>query len=328
MYWKNYPLKRMLLKNPKMFWYFIPKAGTRVLFAKLTKKKLRSKLYAGKVVKNQEAGNVILTEALLNGKPFMFGRHGSNELLCAGFGMLVKEGIANDICAQSLEVACFHSGLFPNTADTMVKFHELLVQACEQTDLYGTFRMIWEDYYIRRFMRKDVQLTHLNMLDFWRYEKPFTSALKGKKVLVIHPLASLIEAQYQKRELLFDNPNILPEFDLYTLQAVQTVAGERDKRFATWFDGLNYMYEEAMKIDFDVAILGCGAYGMPLAGMLKKAGKSVIYMGGVTQMLFGIKGARWDNDPKASKLYNEHWVRPDKTSTPQKASEVEDGCYW
>lgn len=311
-----------------MFWYFIPKAGTRVLYAKIKKKKLRSKHYAGHTVQAQDRANELLTEALLSGKPFMFGRHGSNELLCAAAGLMVKKGIQKEIYKPNLKRACFQSGLYPNETDTMVRFHELLAMASEQTDMYGTFRMIWEDYYITEFMRRNVVLTHLNMLDFWRYEKPFTSALKGKKVLVVHPLAGQIEEQYQKRELLFENPDVLPEFELHTLKAIQTVAGEADERAKTWFDGLDYMYNEAMKIDFDVAILGCGAYGMPLAGMLKKAGKSVIYMGGVTQMLFGIRGARWDTDPAASKLYNEHWVSPDATSVPKRSAEVEDGCYW
>ena len=45
---------------------------------------------------------------------------------------------------------------------------------------------------------------------------------------------------------------------------------------------------------FDVAIIGCGAYGMPLAAMLKQAGKQAIHLGGATQLLFGIKGKRWE----------------------------------
>lgn len=328
MYFTKYPIGKMLLKDPVMFWYFVPKAGSRVTYAKLMKKKLRAKHYAGQWVKSQDEGNEILKQALLSGKPFMFGRHGSNELLCAGAGMMVQKGLMDETPSDKLQHSCFQSGLYPNATETMTRFHDLLVMASEQTDLYGTFRMIWEDYYIKKFMRKDVTLTHLNMLDFWRYEQPFTSALKGKKVLVVHPLAEQIESQYEKRELLFENPEVLPEFELHTLKAIQTVAGEKDPRAKDWFDGLDYMYNEAMKIDFDVAILGCGAYGMPLAGMLKKAGKSVIYMGGVTQMLFGIRGGRWDVDPVASKLYNEHWVSPEQSSVPKRAKDVEDSCYW
>ena len=328
MYFSGNNIGKMILKDPELFWYYVPKAGVRVAYGKFTGKKLRSKHYANHKVYSQQEGNEILTQLLLSGKTFMFGRHGTNELACGSKAVMLRKGIRKEIARKSLEQACYNSGLFPVTTDTMVRFQKLLEMACEQTDLYGTFRMILEDYYIVKFMPRNVMLTHLNMMDFWRYNKPFTGALKGKKVLVVHPLADLIESQYKKRELLFDNPNVLPEFELKTFKAIQTVAGERDPRANNWFDGLEYMYREAMKIDFDVAILGCGAYGMPLAGMLRKAGRSVIYMGGVTQMLFGIKGKRWDRDPEAAKLYNEYWVYPDANSTPKNAKDVEEGCNW
>lgn len=40
--------------------------------------------------------------------------------------------------------------------------------------------------------------------------------------------------------------------------------------FSTWFDALDYMCGECEKIDFDIALLGCGAYGYPLAAHIKK----------------------------------------------------------
>ena len=153
-------------------------------------------------------------------------------------------------------------------------------------------------------------------------------ALKGKKVLIIHPYANLIEHQYQKREKLFKNPNVLPEFELYTLRAVQTIGNTRDDRFKTWFEALEYMFEEAMKINFDIAILGCGAYGVPLAAKIRQKNRSAIYMGGVTQMLFGIKGSRWDVVPEAASLYNQYWVRPLQENRPEGAEKIEGGCYW
>ena len=46
------------------------------------------------------------------------------------------------------------------------------------------------------------------------------------------------------------------------------------------------MYEECKQIDFDVAIIGCGDYGLPLAEKLKSHGKQVIHLGGATQLMF------------------------------------------
>ena len=48
------------------------------------------------------------------------------------------------------------------------------------------------------------------------------------------------------------------------------------------------------------------------------------------QVLFGIKGARWDNYPPYSKYYNEYWVRAPKTEAPSRrfANKLDNGCYW
>lgn len=85
-------------------------------------------------------------------------------------------------------------------------------------------------------------------------------------------------------------------------KSVQTMCFNKDERFSDWFEALDFMYHEAMAKDFDVAIIGCGAYGFPLAAKLKRAGKIAIHLGGVTQLLFGIKGRRWEN---AQKYYHD-----------------------
>ena len=88
------------------------------------------------------------------------------------------------------------------------------------------------------------------------------------------------------------------------------------------------MYKEALNIDFDIALIGCGAYGLPLAVQLKRAGKQAIHIGGALQLLFGIKGTRWENKPEASILFNEYWIRADLSERPRRLDQVEGGCYW
>ncbi len=88
------------------------------------------------------------------------------------------------------------------------------------------------------------------------------------------------------------------------------------------------MKERIRCIDFDIAIIGAGAYGLPLASFIKNMGKKAIHLGGATQLLFGIKGKRWDNLPYFRKLYNENWVRPLPDEIPDNFQAVESGCYW
>ena len=98
--------------------------------------------------------------------------------------------------------------------------------------------------------------------------------------------------------------------------------------FLTWFDALDYMKSEVDKVEFHIAIVGAGAYGLPLSAYIKSLGKQVIQMAGSTQLLFGIKGNRWDGHPIISQLYNEHWVRTSIIETPPQAERVEGGSYW
>lgn len=157
----------------------------------------------------------------------------------------------------------------------------------------------------------------------------WTRALEGKKVLVVHPFANLIKEQYIHREKLFKSSNILPKMDLKVYQAVQSMNGNPE--FASWFMALEKMEYDISKIDFDVALLGCGAYGMPLGAFIKsELKKIVIHIGGALQLLFGIKGKRWEKEgfDYQHKLYNEYWVRPTEDLKPQNYKNVEDGCYW
>ena len=56
------------------------------------------------------------------------------------------------------------------------------------------------------------------------------------------------------------------------------------------------MIEKCIRLEFDVAIIGCGAYGFPLANEIKKMGKVAIHLAGATQLMFGIVGKRWEEE--------------------------------
>jgi len=158
---------------------------------------------------------------------------------------------------------------------------------------------------------------------------PWTAVLEGKKILVIHPFEATIRHQYSKREYLFKDPCILPAFTLKTFKAIQSLAGN-PTGFPTWFDALDHMCRKISDIDFDIATIGAGAYGMSLAAHIKRMGKKSVHMGGATQLLFGIKGGRWDHIPQYSqRLYNEHWTRPlDEDHITNYKVAAEGGAYW
>ena len=279
-------------------------------------------------VKTAEEINMYIEQLIESGNPFFAGRFGANELSAIRtFDFDVKSKYDKSL-SQMKKCA----GFFPPTVENGTKFKDLMLELIQEVDVMGIWMLPFEDYYLNTYGKDSIQTTYLLDLEPWSLpKKPWSAALKGKKVLVIHPFTETIVKQYARRELIFPGTDILPEFELKTLKAVQTIAGEKDERFDTWFDALEWMYEEALKIDFDVAIIGCGAYGFPLAAKLKRAGKQAIHLAGATQLLFGIKGKRWEEGVDfeyVQKFFNDAWVRPSDDDKPKEANIVEGGCYW
>jgi len=144
----------------------------------------------------------------------------------------------------------------------------------------------------------------------------------------VHPFARSIEKQFAEyRARLFLDHRILPEFELRAIPEVQSLL-EIPHGFANWFDALQSMQEDVETQPFDVAIIGAGTYGLSLAVHAKHLGGVAIHMAGATQILFGIRGSRWDTHSEISRLMNDLWIRPGLDETPQHARRVEGGCYW
>lgn len=288
----------------------------------------RPKRYAGKKRLTLEEGSDYIAELLKSPDPCMIARYGSTELGIMKWRLAQKFGIIKEFSAGEMQNITNNAGFFPKDQKLVAQFADLMLELSSELDLLGVFYWNMEDHIIKNFAPQ-ATIVRARAIEPWYIENPWSEALEGKKVLIIHPFEDTIKSQYEKREQLFQGTNILPEIQLRTLKAVQTIAGEKDPRFETWFDALDYMYNRAMEIDFDVAIIGCGAYGFPLAAKLKQAGKKTIHMGGATQYLFGIKSKRAeDGNHVVLKYVNDSWVRPSEAETPKNFKKVEGGCYW
>lgn len=304
----------------------IKKYGSAKIFSDM------KKFYCDFPILSSDDANKFLTEKIQSGKPFLAGRFGATELLnirSFDFGGFIGQRYDENYHFKQL---CEWSGFFPEDRNFLLQFVQIMKDACRQVDFLAVWYQPFEDYYIKHDMPELEAISYLLDFEPWSGQLyHWSAALKGKKVLVIHPFEKTIRYQYEKRAEIFPNSDILPEFELKTLKAVQTLAGTNDPRFTTWFDALEWMYQEAMKIDFDIAIIGCGAYGLPLAAKLKQAGKQAIHLAGATQLLFGIKGKRWEkNDAFAyvRKYFNDAWIYPNDEDGIKNSKKVEGGCYW
>ena len=320
------------MKRPVTYLYYLLQGKRRLnIINKIDAIPLMEKMnhrFAGRDIEGIEQVQREMAEDIRLGKPFMAGRLGAVELA----NMRAFEFDDKRILPKDVKQLCDCAGFFPNDISLMPRFYEEMINGCKESDYLAAWFQPFEDYYLNTVFPKEMHMTYLHYIDPFRCpEHPWTEALEGKKVLVIHPQAHIIEEQYRKRELLFPGTNILPEFELHVQKAVQTNAGETDERYENWFEALEDMYHKAMQVDFDIAILGCGAYGFPLAAKMKQAGKQAVHMGGITQILFGIHGKRWDEDKNhqfLQKYYSDAWVRLGDKDKPKDANAVENGCYW
>lgn len=298
---------------------------------------------------NPEKASEMIYNLLSSNKPCMIARFGANELnaIVNYLGVNSKNHSYSEyIKGRQKEWwwnknITYHmqnnAGFFPATANNMQKFGDLMLSDIKELDLLGCW--IANEAMLSDKL-KYVKKVHLRLLEpFWS-KTPWTRFLEGKRVVVVHPFKEDILIQYNNhRSQLFSNTDILPRFSsLHVIKAVQSLGGE-DNGFKDWFDALQWMKNEIDKEDYDVCLIGCGAYGFPLAAHVKRQGKQAIHLGGALQLLFGIKGKRWEdsnygvkewNIPYGSytSLMNEYWIRPNNIAKPKNIQKVENGCYW
>lgn len=291
----------------------------------------KGRAYRGKRFLELEETNEKITEFIRSESPFMVARYGGTEMnmLLSYFN---REVFHREIDVrqyeQSVQMLYETAGFFPTDEMLAEKFVKYMLDISGLVDLLGIWKNFDEKFLCEQYA-KNAEFTILRNIEpyYVKEETPWSYALKGKKVLVIHPFEESICKQYARRQEIWGERLALPEFELQTIKAVQTMADQEDDRFHDWFEALTYMVEECSKREFDIALIGCGAYGMPLAAEIKRMGKGAIHLGGALQILFGIKGNRWDDHPVISQFYNDAWIRP-MEQPPKGGERVEGACYW
>ena len=283
--------------------------------------------YAGKLIREEQEGNDLIKQWLHRDKPMMVARIGSVEQSCIYNYIQLKEGKVSDWNGTVVNSMANNAGFFPNSPEMLARFSEEFLTHLKYVDVLGVWFMKGEKYICENICSQ-AEFIRLTCIEPYYHENPWSELLEGKKVLVIHPFSRSIEQQYKKRKLLFADEKVLPEFDLQIIQAVQS-RGRNPVNFQDWFEALDSMQVDMSQRNFDIALIGAGAYGLPLASFAKSLGKQVIHLGGATQILFGIKGKRWDDKRVGQEFYNQFWERPlPEEAAGSQATGYTGQCYW
>lgn len=268
-----------------------------------------------------EEGNIKIKELLASGKKFAVSRMGITEIQALYFH-IKKMTISNHV-----NYHMYAGGLYKSTIKEFCDEYSKGVSSGDIQAKWGGGNIDFIQDEIFKNYCPDSLTADAKCVEPFYFDMPWSSALKGKRVLVISPFSQTIRYQYKRKNELWENKEVLPDFELLNYTSVQSIGGVGPHE--SWLESLSIMKKEISEIDFDVALLGCGPYGLPLLSHIKEnIGKSAIYIGGGLQILFGIKGKRWDGIPDVSRFYNENWRRPFDIEIPERHNLVEGGCYW
>ena len=270
-----------------------------------------------------DQAGVRIQGALRGAQPFCAARMGHVEARLLGEWQLCGGRWSR---ATRLE-AHANAGVFPVSHEGLRAFAQTYQQALQHVDLLGFWQSEHQAALVSQ-LSVSPALCQLSALEPFRQSQPWSEALEGRSVLVVHPFAESIQAQYRRHGSgLFADARVLPPFDLQVCRPPLTHA-PMTEGFCSWSDALQHLQDRVLGMSFDVALLGCGAYGLPLAAALRREGRQVIHLGGALQLLFGIRGRRWDDDPQIQRLITSDWIRPSAAETPHAAAGIEGGCYW
>ena len=276
--------------------------------------------YVGRSYDVQQA-NEQLKKWIEEGRPFAVTRNGMAETVY--FASLIKDSFWG---TSTYKKHMALKGYFNNKAE--IQEYKRIIEDCyENSDIVcAWYVLVMEEYQLHELAQKAI-ITRTRLVDEYDYPGCWIQSLEGKRVLVVSPFIETMQEQYKKRKQLHRLINTLPDFTLLTVKSVWWYSDGKDQRFKSWNEVLEYLYDECMKEKFDIALLSCGTFSTPLAVKLKKAGKQAVQMGGALQLLFGIKGKRWDDKG----IYNEYWVRlPDSTKlgNVDVLDHTQGGIYW
>ena len=264
--------------------------------------------------------NQIIKSSIIDNKPISFGKMGNVEAMHA-------LSFANN--QPRLFGSFLHSsaGIFTPSIDEFNDWCSSFLEAV--TDL---------DYILQWSPQKEDEeiinnVTHnKNVFNDFEGLEPFVFGKEGwhhslsdKKVLCVSPFSDTIKNQIKKFDKIWDGAKV-KELATVTSRFSEHWTGDKP---IPWRQKLDSMLSEIDKLDFDFATVGCGGLSLHICQHIKAMGKPCVHLGGGNQILYGVRGKRWDDWFKQHNWYGtKDWIRPMPHEVPPYHGTMEFGCYW
>lgn len=282
---------------------------------------------------NVRAGNKLIRHRLQEGIPTAISRLGACEMEVLSWHL----GIPRIYKYQrrpphfdELDLA-EQAGVFPPAESTYREFSELYLERMKDIDVWSVWYNTGEAKLIREYGAPGaIRMDPRAVEPYYCPEQPWSEALSGKRVLVVHPYAKTISRQLERMQQVWSlYPRLFPKCEVMCIQAPYGFSGNG---FASGAEMVKWIEDAidsaAADPGFDVALIACGGAGLPVTSHVKNIGKIGIYVGGALQLFFGIRGKRWENWPFFQKMYNDSWVQPELEELPPCVLSFDSGAYW
>lgn len=141
--------------------------------------------------------------------------------------------------------------------------------------------------------------------------KIFQKICNKKKILIINSFTDLIESQITNLNKLYNNKFFLNcefKFIKTPLCYKESISTETDIK-ENFFELVDYLCDKINKIDYDIALLGCGTYAHFLGEFIKNKNKKAIYIGGILPAYFGIIQDRHIKQNKYPLYFNFNFIK-------------------
>ena len=263
-----------------------------------------------------------IKELLLGNKPCAIGKIGSVEL------MHFYNTFANNKNWPSGVSLAINAGINCKTEGEYLFWMDSFKLGLQSLDAILAWNNNFAEYeVIRSFCDEDCLITDgfTDIEPFDHGENGWHYGLADKRVLVISSFKDSIEAQIPNFSKIWNGAK-LGSCEVVRCPQPFQITGEQP----SWFiDNYEKLTDQIFSKDFDIVIVGAGGYSLPICAYIKAIGKSAIHLGGATQVLFGIRGSRFDRNFADKEWYGtEHFIRPLESDVPKYKHLVEESCYW
>ncbi len=278
-----------------------------------------------------KASNMYLIDLIKTGEPFFISRLGGE--IINSYNYMVNKKLTY---TGTLDV---NAGIYIKNDMDLKIYYQMYYNAVKNSDAIAIFNFIPQIVSHEQYFMNNIKLQGLSSRSLEPFylilenEIPWSHHLLGKKILIVSPFVDSFQKQLKNGFNMFVDPTKRifhkdQEFVFY--KSFNTLAGNHIH--SNWIETFNIMCEDISKLDFDIALLSCGGYGMPLSNYIKNnLKKSVIYVGGGLQLLFGVAGMRWLSHPIIGKIIMQNmkqFIRPSGDEIVRNKHMVENGCYW